>query len=165
MEHTIEEYKRSFCKVFTSCDGHKYIQSKSTDKYIYLKCAIFRTSCKGTVRINSETNLITPMQDHNHNMIKLKSKWKSMLNHHNQTTWKCLMMRPELILSLAIFPLQNVSHSCTGLEGSFNQRFRLTAVEFCNMLPTTPYGQYFKIQVTCGEQTVVIFFSEKIDHC
>ena len=30
------------------------------------------------------------------------------------------------------------------------------------MLPTTPYGEYFKIYVTCGEQTGVIFFSEQM---
>ena len=30
------------------------------------------------------------------------------------------------------------------------------------MLPTTPYGQFFKIQVTCGEHTAVIFFSEQM---
>ena len=55
-----------------------------------------------------------------------------------------------------------MSHPCTGLEGRFNQRFPLTADEFCEMLPTTPYGQFFKIQVTCGEHTAVIFFSEQM---
>ena len=35
MEFISEEYKRC-------TDGYKYVQSKVTEKYIYLKCAIFR---------------------------------------------------------------------------------------------------------------------------
>ena len=38
----------------------------------------------------------------------------------------------------------------------------LTADEFSEMLSTTPYGEYFKIHVTCGEETGVIFFSEQM---
>ena len=84
MECTIEEYKRSFCRVFTTFDGNKYIQSKPTEKYIFLKCAIFRTCCKGTSRINRVTNLMTPLREHNHTVgdymseiFKLKTKCKS----------------------------------------------------------------------------------------
>ena len=48
MEFNSEEYKRCIGNILTSTDGHKYVQSKLTEKYIYLKCAIFRSGCKGT---------------------------------------------------------------------------------------------------------------------
>ena len=90
MEYTIDEYKRSFGKIFTSYYEHKYIQSKPTDKYIFLKCAIFRTGCKGTRRIKRETNLITPLRDLNHtvndymsDIFNLNLNANPLLNHHN----------------------------------------------------------------------------------
>ena len=109
MEYTIDEYKRSFGKVFTSYDEHKYIQSKPTDKYIFLECAIFRTGCKGTRRINRETNLITPLRDLNHtvndymsDIFKPKSKCKSTAKSSQSTSGKCSMIRLEQIFILAI---------------------------------------------------------------
>ena len=38
MEYTIEEYRRTVGKVFTTSDGNKYIQSKSKDNFVYLRC-------------------------------------------------------------------------------------------------------------------------------
>ena len=41
MEYTLQEYKRSTGKVFTTTDGHKYIKSKITGDCIYLRCGFF----------------------------------------------------------------------------------------------------------------------------
>ena len=68
MEFISEEYKRCIGNVVTTTDGYKYVQSKVTEKYIYLKCAIFRGGCKGTGKINLIRNLITPMKEHNHSV-------------------------------------------------------------------------------------------------
>ena len=38
-----------------------------------------------------------------------------------------------------------------------------TASEFCAMLPTTAFGDYYKFSVTCGNQTAVVFFSDKMN--
>ena len=92
MEYTLQEYKRREGKVFTTSDGHKYTRSKITEKYLYLKCAIFRQSgCKGTNRLNRETDLITPLTQHHHNnedyqsnIFDLKTKCK-ILAKHTQT--------------------------------------------------------------------------------
>ena len=60
--------------VFTTVDGYKYVQSKITENYIYLKCAIFRGGCKGTSKLNRARNLITPMQLHNHEVLEYKTE-------------------------------------------------------------------------------------------
>ena len=88
MEYTLIPYKRLVGKVYTTSDRHKFINSKITEKYIYLKCAIFRTGCKGTGRLNRVTDLITPLSQHNHNTKKyisdvfdLKTKCKKTAMH------------------------------------------------------------------------------------
>ena len=49
MEHILNEYKRREGKVFPTSDEHKYIRSKITEKYFYLKCSLFKqNNCKGT---------------------------------------------------------------------------------------------------------------------
>ena len=59
MEYTIEEYRRTVGKVF---------QSKSKDNFVYLRCVFFRDGCKGTCKLNRESDLVTPLKLHNHNI-------------------------------------------------------------------------------------------------
>ena len=88
MEFTSQEYKRSIGKVITTSDSHKYVHSKITPDYVYLKCAIFRTGCKCTSKLNRLRNLITPMNQHNHtvedyksDVFQLKAKCKTVAKH------------------------------------------------------------------------------------
>ena len=162
MEYTIDEYKRSFGKVFTSYDEHKYIQSKPTDKYIFLKCAIFRTGCKGSSRINRETNLITPLRDHNHTVndymseiFKLKSNCKSTAKSSQSNLRKVFDDTTRTDPHTCDISFPECASSMYRARRKIQPKIPLTADEFCEMLPTTPYGQFFKIQVTCGEHTAV----------
>ena len=86
MEYTLQEYKRSTGKVFTTTDGHKYIKSKITGDCIYLRCVFFKSlKCKATCKLNFDTNLINPMSNHSHSdteyngdAYELKSKCKTI---------------------------------------------------------------------------------------
>ena len=73
MEFKTEEYKRRGSNVFTSADGSKYVQSKTIENGVYLKCAIFRNGCKGTAKLNLTRHLITPMHLHNHEVSEYKA--------------------------------------------------------------------------------------------
>ena len=44
-----------------------------THNYIYLKCAIFRSGCKGTSKLNRTRNLIYRMQIHIHEVLEYKT--------------------------------------------------------------------------------------------
>ena len=68
MKYTLEEYKLTVGKVFTTSDGNKYILSKSNVNFVYLRCALFRGGWKGTCKLNRERDLITPLNSHNHNL-------------------------------------------------------------------------------------------------
>ena len=88
MEYTLSSYRRLVGKVYTTSEGHKLINSKISEKYIYLKCSIFRTGCKGTGRLNRVTDLITPLSRHNHtteeyrsDVFDLKTKCKKTAMH------------------------------------------------------------------------------------
>ena len=72
MEYTLSSYRRLFGKVYTTSDGHKFINSKISEKCIYLRCAIFRPGCKGTGRLNRVTDFITPLLPHNHNTVEYR---------------------------------------------------------------------------------------------
>ena len=74
MEFTTVEYKRCVGNVFTTTDGFKYVQSKITGNYVYLKCALFKSGCKGTSKLNRTINLITPMHLHNHEVSEYKTE-------------------------------------------------------------------------------------------
>ena len=73
MEFTTAEYKRCGGNVFTTPDGFKYVQTKFTESYVYLKCAIFRGGCKGTSKLYRSINSITPMHLHNHDVSEYKT--------------------------------------------------------------------------------------------
>ena len=73
MEYTIGSYKSIVGKVCTTLDGFKFVSSKMNEEYSYLKCAMFRSGCKGTARLNRETNLITPLHEHDHDVEDYKS--------------------------------------------------------------------------------------------
>ena len=88
MEYTVEEYRRTVGKIYTTSDGHKYIHSKIMEKYIYLKCTLFRECCKGFGKLNRERNLISPLNQHNHDIedykaeiFQLKTKCKTIAKH------------------------------------------------------------------------------------
>ena len=60
MEFTLDEYKRSNGKTYSSSDGFKYFSCKIVEKQTYLRCTLFRRSCKGTAKLDQDTNLIHP---------------------------------------------------------------------------------------------------------
>ena len=72
MEYTLDEYKRTVGKVFTTSDENKYIPSKSNDNFVYLRCALFRGGCKGTCKLNRDRDLITPLNSHNLTLRRIK---------------------------------------------------------------------------------------------
>ena len=127
MEFTSQEYKQSLGKVITTADEHNYVHSKMTDDYIYLKCAIFRTGCKGTSKLNRLRSLVTPMNQHNHSVedyktdvFRLNTKCKTIAKQ-SQTN-----LRKVFDDATRNDPVQltsrswNVSLQCIAQEGHFN---------------------------------------------
>ena len=167
MEYTLSSYRRLVGKVYTTSDGHKFINSKISEKYIYLKCAIFRTGCKGTGRLNRVTDLITPLSPHNHNteeyrsdVFDLKTKCKEIAMH-SQTNLRHVFYdttRGEPSAREVTFP--ECESAMYRARRRLQPKIPSDAVEFCEMLPTASLGKYYQGSVTCGTDTAVIFYSD-----
>ena len=169
MEYTVDEYKRSVGRVLTTQNGNKYIKSKITGNLMYLRCVLFRDGCKGTSKLNLETNLITSIHSHNHNVEKYKTEVYEL-------EAKCKTMARKSQTSLRRIFDDVTRHDPCASDVSFNEcesslyrarrklhpKIPLSAPEFVEMLPTTTLGKYYKYSVTRSEQTAVIFYSEQM---
>ena len=169
MEFTSQEYKRSIGKVITTCDGHKYVHSKLTEDYVYLKCAIFRTGCKGTSKLNRLRNLITPMNQHNHSVedyksdvFQLKAKCKSVAKHSQMNLRKLFDDTTRHDRCAADISFVEFESSLYRARRTLEPKIPLTATDFCEMLATSTFAEHFKFSVTRGSQTAVIFFSDEM---
>lgn len=170
MEFISEAYKRCIGNVIASIDGYKYFQSKVTDKYVYLKCAIFRSGCKGTSKIDRARNLLVPMKEHNHgvddyksDIYKLKTKCKTMAKQVETTGLREIfddVTRNDLCARDVSFP--ECESSMYRARRKTHPKLPLTASEFVDMLPTTSLGVHFKFSVRCEDQVGVVFFSDEI---
>ena len=170
MEFISEEYKRCIGNVVTTTDGYKYVQSKVTEKYIYLKCAIFRDGCKGTGKINLIRNLIAPMKEHNHSVddyksdiFKLKTKCKTMAKQVETTGLREVfddVTRNDICARGISFA--ECGSSMYRARRKTQPKVPLTPSEFVDMLSTTSFGVHFKFSVRIGEQTGVVFFSNEM---
>ena len=169
MEFTTDEYKRSIGRVFTTSDGNKYIQSKLKGNYIYLRCVLFRNTCKATSKLNRETNLITPLKGHNHDVdeyrseiFALKTKCKTMAKNSQTNLRKVFddATRDSQIACEISFP--HCELSMYRARKTVEPKIPSNASEFLDLIPNTTYGKYFQFSVTSSDHTGVIFFSEKM---
>ena len=78
-----------------------------------------------------------------------------MLNTHNLIFDKFFMMQQGMIHLQVRFRY----HARRMLQ----PKIPPIASEFCAMLPTTAFGDCYKFSVTCGNQTAVVFFSDKMN--
>ena len=169
MEYSLDEYKRSVGNVFTTENGHKYIKSKNTDKYMYLRCVLFRDGCKGSSKLDHESNLIRSLNPHNHNVEKyktevyqLKTKCKSVVKKSQTSLRKVFDNVTRNDPSACLISFTECESSLYRARRTLQPKIPLSAPQFVEMLPTTTMGKYYKYSVTTSEQTGVIFFSEQM---
>ena len=170
MEYILNEYKRREGKVFSTTDGHKYIRSKMTEKYFYLKCALFKqNSCKGTSRLNRETDLITPLTQHNHNnedyqtnLYDLKAKCKSLAKHTQTNLRKVFDDATRTDPSAHDISFPECEASMYRARRTLQPKIPQSAIEFSDMLSSTALGIYHKFTVSCNGQIGVVFFSDQM---
>ena len=170
MDYTLQEYKRREGKVFTTSDGHKYTRSKITEKYFCLKCALFRQSdCKGTSRLNRETDLITPLAQHHHStedyqsdIFGLRTKCKTLAKHTQTNLRKVFDDATRTDPSAHDISFAECEAAMYRARRTLQPKIPQSASEFSEMLSSTHLGIYNKFSVTCDGQTGVVFFSDQM---
>ena len=170
MEYTIQDIKRATGRVFTTSDGHKYIKSKTNTKFTYLRCVLFKTfRCKATSKLQHDIDMIISMNQHKHslseyesNANEIKRKCKTIAKYSQSNPRQIFddVTRNDPFASEVSF--REVESSMYHARRMLQPKIPPTASEFCAMLPTTAFGDYYKFSVTCGNQTAVVFFSDKM---
>ena len=169
MEFTVQEYKRSVGKVLTTSDGHNYVYSKITQDYIYLKCALFRSGCKGTSKLNRSRNVITQMNLHNHSVEEyktevdpLKTRCKTLAKYSQTNLREVFDDTTRNDPYAADISFVKCELSMYRARRTLQPKIPFTATEFCDMLVTSTFKDYYKFSVTQGGQTAVIFYSDEM---
>ena len=145
-------------KFFTTTDDHKYFRSRITGNYIYLRCVFFKSlKCKKMCKLNLDKNLIHSIGQHNHSnteynadVYELKRKCKS-ISKCSQSNFRQIfndVTRNDPSASEISFPECESSMYCARREQQ--PRIPQTASEFCDLLPATTFGVYYKYSVRCG---------------
>ena len=148
MEYKVEEFKRITGRIYGTSDGHKYFQSKIMEKYIYLRCALFKSArCKATAKLNRESNMIFPLNPHNHNVDeynsdvhKLKNKCKKVAKHSQSNLRKIFDDTTRSDPSACEVSFTEIESSMYRARRMLQPKIPLTASEFCDMLPGTNFG-------------------------
>ena len=171
MEYTINTYKYQRGKIFTTTDNHKYIKYKVKENKAYMKCVLFRNGCKATAKLNLNTNLITPMINHNHTTSQyksesysLKSKCKSIAKSSQENfrkTFDDVTREDPAACEITFKECESSMHRSRRISQPIIPN---TATEFSEMLPTTPFGRFHKSTVvSINNETAVIFFSDTMN--
>ena len=162
MEYTLDEHKRFMGKVFSTVDGRKYVRSKISEKYIYLKFALFMDGCKGTEKLNNETNLITPLHNHKSDVYQLKTKCKTVAKHSETNLRKVF----DDVARTDSCPREILFTECESAmyraRRMLQPKIPLNAFEFCEMLSTTTLGEFHQCSIISGTDTGVVFFFNEI---
>ncbi|KAI6651231.1 hypothetical protein LOD99_5378 [Oopsacas minuta] len=169
MEFTIQEYKLSLGKVVTTPDGYNYIHSKIPEDCIYLKCALFRCGYKGTSILNRSRNLVTPMNSHNHRVddynpgvYQLKTRRKTLAKHLQKNLRELFndaTRKNSHAADASSLECESVMYRA---RRTLRPKIPSSAVEFCAMLATSTFEDYYIFSVTPGIQTAIIFYSDEM---
>ena len=73
MEYKLDNFKRSNGNILRTTDGFKFSKYKVKGDTVYLRCVLSKKGCKGTGKLNIETNLIYPISMHNHDVGEYKA--------------------------------------------------------------------------------------------
>ena len=150
-------------------DINKFVQRSKRNTCI--SNALFMShSCKGTSRINLETDVITRLNQHNHgiedyntDVYELKTECKNNTKNSKRNIRKVFDDRTRMDPHACEISFRECESAMYRARRTIQPIIPLNAQEFSDMLSTTSYGEHHhKSTVRCGEATGVIFFSNQM---
>ena len=123
---------------------------------------LFRNACKGTSKLNYETNLITPLKGHHDvaeyksEVYDLKTKCKTIAKNSQTNLRKVFddTTRDSPFACEISFPQCELT--MYRARKTLEPKIPLNASEFSDMIHTTTFGKYFKFSVTSGDNTGIV---------
>ena len=148
-------------RVYTTTDENKYIKSQIILGHIYLRCVLFRSGCKGTGRLNIETNLIAQLKQHNHNIeayqtdiYQIKTRCKTIVKITQINLRKVFIDVTRNDPSACDISFRECESSLYRARRTLQPKIPHTAEEFCEPVPTTAFGQSREINIFQSSCTI-----------
>ena len=169
MEYNTEEYQRGGGKPITTSDGYKYFSNRKKSDCVYLKCVLFRNGCKGSAKLNTQINLVYPKSLHNHEVdaynsevFALKSRCRTSAKNSRDNLRDLFNDTTRADPSAHKVTYKECESLMFRARRTSQPIIPKSAIEFCDLLPTTNFALNLKATITLGDRIAVIFFSEKI---
>ena len=167
MEYQVDEYRCSKGKIYTSSDGYKYFSSRAKTNNVYLRCSLFNNGCKGTAKLNYESNLIHSISPHNDSLDDYRSKiyelkTKCKRNAQTDNFRKVFNDVTRVDPSTSLISFKECESAMFRSRRKLQPNIPATALEFSQLLSTTRYAVNVKASVMLNEGIGMIFFSDKL---
>ena len=148
MEYTLGSYVGTGGKIFTSSDGFKYLKYKVKETREYLRCVLWKKGCKGTGKLNLESELIHPCSFHNHNIDEyetevydLKNRCKTIARNSQGSLRKLFDDETRTDPFASRISFNECESSMYRSRRKTQPKIPLSAEEFSEMLPGSTYGK------------------------
>ncbi|KAI6654473.1 hypothetical protein LOD99_869 [Oopsacas minuta] len=170
MDYDCGNHKHKRGTIFTTPDGFKYTQHKARPGVIYLRRVLHqKVKCKGSAKLNSESNTIYPLKHHNHlvsdyntEVLVLKSKCVSAARSSRERLSKVFKDVVRDDPSAIDIPYKTLESAMYRARREIEPPIPKGVTEFCQLIVSSDFGIYYKGEVQVGCETGVIFFSDKI---
>ena len=130
---------------------------------------LFRSDCKGTSRLNIETNLITPLKQHNHNIeayqtdiYQLKTRCKTIAKNIQINLRKVFDDVTRNDPCACDISFRECESSLYRARRTLQPKIPYTAEKFCELIPNKAFGQFYQFTVARDNQIAVVFYSDKM---
>ena len=168
MEYTLTHYKQNRGLIYRTSEGHKYLVSRRKGNQIYLKCVLFRSSCKSTAKLSQESNLIILLANHNHeidnyndHIYLMKAKCKEAaksLGENLRKNFNDVTRRDPKGRTITFVKCESLMYRA---RRQLQPKIPQTSFELESTSQGTPYGLFLKDCVTVGDNQAFIFFSDE----
>ena len=132
-----------------------------------MRCVLWKKGCKGTSKLNLETDLIYPNSIHNHDIesyqsevFDLKNRCKKVARSSQGSLRKLFDDVTRTDPSACQISFNECESSMYRSRRKTEPKIPLNAGEFSEMLPGTTYAQHHKFTISLATQIAVIFYSE-----
>ena len=133
----------------------------------YLRCVLSNNGCKGTSKLELETNLIYPNSIHNHGIDEcksgvyvLKTKCKKMAQTTQDNLRKIFDDETRTSLFATEISFNEFESSMYRSRRRLQPKIPLTAIEFSVMLPESTFATHHKFTVTTKNHNAVVLYSQ-----
>ena len=171
MDYTNGHYKHKRGTIITTSNGFKYNRYKAKHGMTYLRCVKYLTqkACRGSAKLDSYSDTITPLIAHNHPLSEyraevylLKSKCLIAARNSHDRLSKVFKQVVRDDPAATTLSYKNLESTMYRARREIKPPIPGSSAEFCQIIPSSPFGVHYKGEIHMGNDIGVIFFSDQM---